>query len=51
MQRQPSTAKVAFRLLRAGSYRVMFRLKKHEKAVAAATATIQVQPGLRDISQ
>jgi hypothetical protein len=36
-------------IFRAGQYRVMFRLKKHAKAVAAATATIQVQPGLRDV--
>lgn len=32
-----------------GNYRVLFRLKQHERSVAAATAQIQVRPGLRDI--
>ncbi len=32
-----------------GSFRVMFRLKQHEKAVGLASAQIQVRPGLRDI--
>jgi hypothetical protein len=36
-------------VFRAGSYRVMFRMKRHEKSVAAATANIQVRPGIRDI--
>jgi hypothetical protein len=30
---------------RAGSFRVYFRLKQREKAVANATTTIQVRPG------
>lgn len=37
-------------VFRAGSYRVVFRLKRRDKQVASATATIQVRPGLRDIS-
>jgi hypothetical protein len=32
-----------------GNYRVLFRLKQHDKAVGVATAQIQVRPGLRDI--
>jgi hypothetical protein len=36
-------------VFRAGSYRVMFRMKRHDKSLAAATANIQVRPGLRDI--
>ena len=38
-------------VFRAGAYRVMFRLKRHDKAVGFATVSIQVRPGLRDISQ
>ena len=38
-------------VFRAGAYRVMFRLKRHDKAVGFATVNIQVRPGLRDISQ
>lgn len=34
-----------------GNFRVMFRLKKHEKAVGLASAQIQVRPGLRDIGK
>jgi hypothetical protein len=30
---------------RAGGYKVMFRLKRRDKLVATATATIQIQPG------
>lgn len=37
-------------IFRAGNYRVTFRLKKHNKAMAMATANIQVRPGLRDIA-
>jgi hypothetical protein len=36
-------------VFRAGSYRVMFRLKRRDKSLAAATANIQVRPGIRDI--
>jgi len=35
-------------VFRAGAYRVMFHLKRHEKAVGNATINIQVRPGLRD---
>jgi hypothetical protein len=35
-------------VFRAGNYRVMFRLKRHDKAVGNATIQIQVRPGLRD---
>jgi hypothetical protein len=38
-------------VFRAGVYRVMFRLKRHDKAVGFATVNIQVRPGLRDIGQ
>jgi len=34
---------------RAGNYRILFRMKQHDKIVGLATATIQVRPGLRDI--
>ena len=36
-------------VFRAGSYRVMFKLKRREKPVASAGVSIQVRPGLRDI--
>ncbi len=36
-------------VFRAGNYRVLFVLKKHDKSVASATANIQVRPGLRDL--
>ena len=36
---------------RAGMFRVAFRLKQREKAVAFATVNVQVRPGLRDPSQ
>jgi hypothetical protein len=35
-------------VFRAGNYRVMFHLKRQNKAVANATINIQVRPGLRD---
>jgi hypothetical protein len=38
-------------VFRAGAYRVMFRLKRHDKAVGFAAVNIQVRPGLRDISR
>jgi len=36
-------------IFRAGAFRVMFRMKRHDKSLAAATANIQVRPGIRDI--
>jgi len=33
---------------RAGNYRIAFRMKRHEKTVGAATANVQIRPGLRD---
>jgi hypothetical protein len=36
-------------VFRAGSYRVMFKLKRRDKPVATAGVSIQVRPGLRDI--
>ena len=33
---------------RSGMYRIAFRLKHHDKLVAAAVATVQVRPGLRE---
>ena len=36
---------------RAGNYRVSFRMKRHDKVVGAATANVQIRPGLRDIGQ
>ena len=33
---------------RPGNFRVMFHLKRHDKAVGNATINIQVRPGLRD---
>ena len=38
-------------VFRAGAYRVGFRLKRRDKAVAFATVSIQVRPGLRDTGQ
>ena len=35
-------------VFRAGMYRVMFHLKRHDKSVGNATINIQVRPGLRD---
>ena len=35
-------------VFRAGNYRVLFVLKRHDKSVASATANIQVRPGLSD---
>jgi hypothetical protein len=36
-------------VFRAGNYRVMFRMKRRARPIAAATANIQVRPGIRDI--
>ena len=36
-------------IFRAGSYRVMFKLKRRDKPIASAGVSIQVRPGLRDI--
>jgi hypothetical protein len=36
-------------VFRAGSWRISFRLKRRDKAVASATVNVQVRPGLRDI--
>jgi hypothetical protein len=33
-------------VFRAGVYKVMFRLKRRDKALTAATVNIQVRPGL-----
>jgi hypothetical protein len=38
-------------VFRAGQWRIYFRLKQHDKPVAAANVVIQVRPGLRDISE
>src|SRR5262249_17763685 len=38
-------------VFRAGMFRVTFKLKRREKAVAFATVNIQVRPGLRDTGQ
>jgi hypothetical protein len=38
-------------VFRAGNYRVMFKMKRRDKSIAAATANIQVRPGIRDIGQ
>jgi len=35
-------------VFRTGAYKVMFRLKRRDRAVAAATVSIQVRPGLRE---
>jgi hypothetical protein len=35
-------------VFRAGVYKVMFRLKRHDRALAAATVNIQVRQGVRD---
>lgn len=35
-------------VFRAGNYRVVFRLKHHDKSVAIANANVQVRPGLGD---
>src|SRR5262245_28705415 len=35
-------------VFRTGAYKVMFRLKKRDRAIAAATVSIQVRPGLRE---
>ena len=36
-------------IFRAGAYKVMFRLKRRDRSLAAATVNIQVRPGVRDI--
>jgi hypothetical protein len=38
-------------VFRAGAYRVMFKLKRRDKAVGFATVNIQIRPGLRDTGQ
>jgi hypothetical protein len=38
-------------VFRAGSWRVNFRLKQHDKSVGYATVNVQVRPGLRDIGE
>ncbi len=38
-------------IFRAGMFRVSFKLKRRDKAVAFATVNIQVRPGLRDTGQ
>jgi hypothetical protein len=38
-------------VFRAGVYKVMFRLKRHERALATATVNIQVRQGVRDFGQ
>ena len=53
---QPGTSQIKRRftvehVFRAGNYRVVFHLKRHDKSVASATASIQVRPGLRDNGQ
>ena len=35
-------------VFRSGAFQVVFRLKRHGKVVASATAAIQVQPGLNE---
>ncbi len=35
-------------VFRAGMFRVMFHLKRHDKSVGNATINIQIRPGLRD---
>ena len=35
----------------AGNYKVFFRLKQKSRTVGAASATVQIRPGLRDQSQ
>jgi len=35
-------------IFRTGAFKVMFRLKRRDKAIAAATVSIQVRPGLRE---
>jgi hypothetical protein len=36
-------------VFRAGAHKVMFRLKRRDKVIAAATVNIQVRPGVRDL--
>lgn len=38
-------------VFRAGHYQVAFRLKRHDKAIASATATVQVQGGVSDFGR
>ena len=35
-------------VFRTGAYKVMFRLKRRDRSLAAATVSIQVRPGLRE---
>jgi len=32
----------------AGEYRIQFRLKKHDKVIAAASTSVRIRPGLGD---
>ena len=36
-------------VFKAGTHKVLFRLKRHNRPLTAASVQIQVQPGLRDI--
>jgi hypothetical protein len=36
---------------RAGTYRVIFRLKQHDKEVAATTILVQIRPGAADLER
>ncbi len=38
-------------VFRAGAYKVMFRLKRRDRALAAATVNIQVRQGVRDFGR
>ena len=38
-------------VFRAGSYRIIFKMKRSSRAVGLATVQIQVRPGLRDTGQ
>jgi hypothetical protein len=38
-------------IFRAGQFRVMFRLKRGEKAVGFSSVSLQIRPGLRDSGQ
>jgi hypothetical protein len=37
--------------MRAGSYKIYIRLKRRNKSVAAATASVQIRPGAREFDQ
>jgi hypothetical protein len=38
-------------VFRSGAFQVVFRLKRHGKVVASATAAIQVQPGINELQR